>query len=85
MADHLPLETETDPNKVSPKVLWPLLVGIALTALAAALSALTPEVLAALGPYALPVSLGAAAAAQYITGYFKKDPARTGIPLEPMG
>ncbi|WP_285240048.1 hypothetical protein [Pseudarthrobacter sp. MEB009] len=69
MADH---RTES----TSPKVLWPLLVGLVLTALAAALAAVTPDMLAGLGPFAVPVALGLLAAGQYITGYLKRDPLR---------
>ena len=63
-------------SQVSPKVLWPLLLGLFLTALAAALAAVTPEMLAALGPFAVPAALGLLAAGQYITGYLKRDPLR---------
>lgn len=69
MADHRGGET-------SPKVLWPLIVGVTLTALAAALAAITPEMLSALGPFAVPAALGLLAAGQYITGYLKRDPLR---------
>lgn len=75
-------EPAADPAAISPKVLWSFLVGLALTATAAALSAVTPETLSALGPYALPVALGVAAGAQYLTGYLKRDPARTGAAPE---
>ncbi|UKH48317.1 membrane protein [Arthrobacter phage Lilmac1015] len=70
-----------DPSAISPKVLVSLAVGLALTALSAALAAITPETLADLGPYAVPVALGAAAAGQALAGYMKRDPARTGAPL----
>ncbi|UAW09388.1 membrane protein [Arthrobacter phage Klevey] len=70
-----------DPSAISPKVLVGLLVGLSLTALAAALSAITPETLEALGPFALPAALGLAAAGQALAGYMKRDPARTGAPL----
>ncbi|AHB31635.1 hypothetical protein ArV2_gp22 [Arthrobacter phage vB_ArS-ArV2] len=69
MADH---RAET----TSPKVMWPLIVGLALTALAAALAAVTPDMLAGLGPFAVPAALGLLAAGQYITGYLKRDPLR---------
>ncbi|WBF78998.1 membrane protein [Arthrobacter phage Bolt007] len=71
----------TDPAAISPKVLVSLLVGLALTALAAALSVVTPETLEALGPFAIPAALGLAAAGQALAGYLKRDPARTGAPL----
>lgn len=70
MADH------RQASEPSPKVLWPLIVGVALTALAAALAAVTPEMLAGLGPFAVPAALGLLAAGQYITGYLKRDPLR---------
>lgn len=63
-------------SQLSPKVLWPLLVGLVLTAVAAALAAVTPEMLAGLGPFAVPAALGLLAAGQYITGYLKRDPLR---------
>lgn len=70
-----------DPSAISPKVLVGLLVGLSLTALAAALSAITPETVEALGPFAVPAALGLAAAGQALAGYLKRDPARTGTPL----
>ena len=66
----------TATGTVSPKVFWPVLVGLALTFLGAALAAITPETLAGLGAFAVPLSLGLGAVAQAITGYLKSDELR---------
>jgi hypothetical protein len=69
MADHAPTPT-------SPKVIAPLLMGLALTFFAAGLAAVTPDTLTFLGPWALPVYAGIVATAGYVTGYLKRDPLR---------
>ncbi|WNO25851.1 hypothetical protein SEA_ALTADENA_29 [Arthrobacter phage Altadena] len=79
MPDHR-LPDPVDPTAISPKVLVALLVGLGLTGLTAVLSAITPDMLSALGPFALPVALGIAAVAQGLAGYLKRDPARFVLP-----
>lgn len=69
MADHATTTT-------SPKVIAPLLTGLALTFFAAGLAAVTPETLTFLGPWALPVYAGIVATAGFLTGYLKRDPLR---------
>ncbi|QKY79794.1 membrane protein [Arthrobacter phage Bumble] len=81
MADHR-LPDPVNPDAISPKVLVALLVGLGLTGLTAVLSAITPEMLSGLGPFALPVALGIAAIAQGLAGYLKRDPARFVLPAE---
>ncbi|ASR84159.1 hypothetical protein SEA_WHEELBITE_71 [Arthrobacter phage Wheelbite] len=61
---------------ISPKVLWPLVGGAVLTFLGTTLAAVTPETLTSLGPWAVPVAMGATAVAGYFTGYLKRDPVR---------
>lgn len=74
MADHATVDAPASP--LSPKVLWPLLVGLGLTGLAAILGAITPEMLAGLGPWAGMVFVLVTAASQAVTGYLKRDPLR---------
>lgn len=75
-----------DPSKISPKVIAGVAATIALTALASFLAGVTPEMLADLGPWAIPAALGIGALAQGIAGYLKGDPARTGyVPRHSAG
>lgn len=73
MSEHTALPKAAEP---SPKVLWPLLVGILLTGLAALLATVTPDTLQAFGPWAIPASTGLVASGGYIAGYLKRDPLR---------
>jgi hypothetical protein len=69
-------QTVTAPGTISPKVFWPLLVGVALTFVSAFLAGLTPEVLTALGPMAVPMAFALGAVSQTITAYMKSDELR---------
>lgn len=66
----------TASSTVSPKVFWPVVVGLVLTFVAAAFAAITPDMLSAVGPLAVPLAVGLAALAQAITGYLKSDELR---------
>lgn len=68
--------TITAPGTISPKVFWPVVVGLILTFLGTFLAAVTPEMLTGLGVYAVPMSLALGAVAQGITAYLKKDQLR---------
>lgn len=61
---------------VSPKVSFPAMVVLALTAVATFLAGINPEMLAGLGQWAVPLAMFAGLLAQLITGYLKADPAR---------
>jgi len=61
---------------ISPKVFWPLVVSIVLTFVATFLSAITPEMLGALGPLAFPMGLALGAVSQVIVAYMKGDELR---------
>lgn len=71
MANHADLVADW-----SPKVTVPALVLLGLTALSAFLGGITPDMLGALGQWAVPAAFAAAAVAQVISGYLKADPAR---------
>lgn len=62
--------------KVSPKVTFPAIVVLALTTVATFFAAITPQMLAGLGQWAVPLALICGLVAQFITGYLKSDPAR---------
>lgn len=66
-------KTVTAPDTISPKVYWPLVVGVALTFIATFLAAVTPDMLTALGAFAVPMALALGAVAQNLTGYLKSD------------
>ena len=68
--------TITAPGTISPKVFWPMVVGTALVFLASFLAGVTPEMLGALGPFAVPMAVALTAVAQTITGYLKHDELR---------
>lgn len=68
--------TITANGTVSPKVYWPMVVGTALVFLASFLAGVTPEMLGALGPFAVPMAVALTAVAQTITGYLKHDELR---------
>lgn len=76
MAKHVAIRT----SAVSPKVSRPALLLLALAALTAFLSGITPDMLAFLGPWAGPTFLALGAVIQFLSGYAIKDPARTGEP-----
>ena len=68
--------TVTAPGTISPKVFWPVVVGLILTFVGTFLAAVTPEMLTGLGVYAVPMSMALTAVAQGITAYLKKDQLR---------
>lgn len=68
--------TVSAPGTISPKVFWPLVVSVVLVFVSTFLSALTPELLADLGPVAFPLGLALGAVSQTITGYLKGDELR---------
>ena len=68
--------TITANGTISPKVFWPVVVGLALTFLGTFLAAVTPDMLNGLGVYAVPMSMALTAVAQGITAYLKKDQLR---------
>lgn len=69
-------KTVTAPGTVSPKVFWPLLVGVGLTFAASFLAAVTPDMLAGLGPFAVPTAISLGVVAQTLTAYLKRDELR---------
>lgn len=69
--------TLTAPGTISPKVFWPVLVGLALTFVGSFLAAVTPDMLTGLGAFAVPMSMALTAVAQGITAYLKHDELRT--------
>lgn len=73
-------ETAPDPTRVSPKVkavgASGAVVTGALLVVAAALTAIPQAAFSSLGVWALPAAAATASAANYITGYLKRDPAR---------
>lgn len=70
----------TNPNPVSPKVtasaLGTIATGLGLTIVVAALQAVTPEMLEALGAWAPVLFAGISAAGGYLAGYQTRDPLR---------
>lgn len=66
----------TATGQISPKVFYPLVVGLALTFLSSLLAAVTPDMLAALGPFAVPTATALVATAGVLTGYLKRDELR---------
>lgn len=68
--------TVTAPGTISPKVFWPVFVGLVLTFVGTFLAAVTPEMLSGLGAFAVPMSMALTAVAQGITAYLKKDELR---------
>lgn len=79
MSDHAaktPAEQRLEALGISPKVVFAFLTGLFLTAVGAALAAVTPETLSNLGPWALPAYAGITATAGFLAGYAKRDPVR---------
>lgn len=79
MSDHAaktPAELRLEALGISPKVIFGFLAGLFLTAVGAALAAITPDTLKDLGPWALPVYAGITATAGFVAGYAKRDPVR---------
>lgn len=68
--------TVTAPGTISPKVFWPVFVGLVLTFVGTFLAAVTPEMLSGLGAFAVPMSMALTAVAQGITAYLKTDQLR---------
>lgn len=71
-----PAELRLEALGISPKVIFGFLAGLFLTAVGAALAAVTPETLEGLGPWALPVYAGITATAGFVAGFAKRDPVR---------
>lgn len=69
-------KTVTASDTVSPKVFWPLVVGVGLTFVATFLAAITPDMLSALGPFAVPAATSLVSVAAVITGWLKTDKLR---------
>lgn len=69
-------KTVTATGQVSPKVFYPLVVGLGLTFLASLLAAVTPEMLSALGPFAVPTATALVSVAGVLAGYLKRDELR---------
>lgn len=69
-------KTVTATGQVSPKVFYPLVVGLALTFLASLLAAVTPDMLTALGPFAVPTAAALVSVAGVLSGYLKRDELR---------
>ena len=69
-------KTVTAPDTVSPKVFWPLVVGVGMTFVATFLAAVTPDMLSALGPFAVPAATSLVSVAAVITGWLKTDKLR---------
>lgn len=63
---------------ISPKVIAPAVVNVALLVVVAVLTAVTPTLLEPLGPWAALVGAGLAALAAALAGYIKRDPLRRG-------
>ena len=66
----------TAETTVSPKVIAPAIVNLILIALVAGFAAFTPDLLAALGPWAVPAYAAIAAVGVALAGYIKRDPLR---------
>lgn len=69
-------KTVTAPGTISPKVFWPLVVAVVLTFIGSFLAAVTPEMLSALGPFAVPAAISLTAVANVVAGYLKSDELR---------
>jgi hypothetical protein len=61
---------------LSPKVAVPGLIGLGLTVVSVILAGVTPDMLEAIGPWAVPVAAGLVAGGGYLAGYLKRDPLR---------
>lgn len=68
--------TVTASGSISPKVFWPLVVAVVLTFVGSFLAAVTPEMLSALGPFAVPMAISLTAVANVVAGYLKSDELR---------
>ena len=68
--------TVTAPGTISPKVFWPVFVGLVLTFVGTFLAAVTPDMLSALGPFAVPAATSLVSVAAVITGWLKTDKLR---------
>ena len=68
--------TITAPGTISPKVFWPVVVGLVLTFVGTFLAAITPDMLSGLGAFAVPMAMALTAVAQGITAYLKRDELR---------
>jgi hypothetical protein len=66
----------TPETTVSPKVIASAIAGALFVIALAAISAITPELLAPIGPWSIVVFAAVQGAAQVIAGYVKSDPLR---------
>jgi hypothetical protein len=64
-------------NPLSPKVLWPVILGVVLSAVVSNASAITPEMLNFLGPWKFFVLGVGLSILNGVTGWYAKDPLRT--------
>lgn len=72
-------------STLSPKVKASAWTGLLLTVLVTALTGITPDMLAGLGPWAAVAAVAITALAQAVAGYQKTDPARaTGLEVEAL-
>lgn len=69
-------QTVTAPGTISPKVFWPLVVGVVLTFIASFLAGITPEMLSGLGPMAVPMAVALTQVANTVSAYMKSDELR---------
>ena len=73
MSKHVATTAEAE---LSPKVVAGAAVGLLVTVVSVVLAGVTPEMLEALGPWAVPVAAGLVAGGGYLAGYLKRDPLR---------
>lgn len=70
------MAASADPKQISPKVLAALFGTVGLTVLAIFLSLVTPEMLTAVGPAAVPLATGLAGGGAVLLAYLRGDPLR---------
>lgn len=70
------MAASADPNKLSPKVVGPVVLTAALTFVTIVLSLVTPDMFTALGPWAVPVATGLVGVGAFVAGYLRPDPLR---------
>ena len=70
------MAASADPKQISPKVLAALFGTVGLTVLAIFLSLVTPDMLVALGPAAVPGSVALAGGGAVLLAYLRGDPLR---------
>ena len=70
------MAASTDPKQLSPKVVGAAVAGFIITTLGAAMAAISPEALEALGPWAAPVAMLIVTAGSSIVAWWRTDPLR---------